>query len=359
MPSFKSGNTGKEIYRYGNVGKYMYRYGTLVFQAVPEWRHSVLTSLSVARCRLMSAPLGSGAIVAGGQVSSIGYSNVVDYYDESKVRSTLTALYNQVGYGAAAKVSTGAFVVSGSYSSYARHNHYDLSRVRSVVTSANGQRLATAGASHGNGALFAGGLNSGTPTNLCYYLSEAKVLTTKTNLGTARGYLSAAPLAGGVAFFGGSTSNSGTDAVSVVDYYNASFTRSTISALAGTSWRNCAAQLGTGAIVAGGSDPYIQHYDNSLARTTIGNLAASGDYSMLTASECAQGVIISGGYQSKSAVFLIDLNNVITTLDALSVGRHDLTSCRHGDGVLVAGGRTNSGTTISNLQSTVDFYEFK
>lgn len=337
----------------------MYRYGTLVFQAVPEWRHSVLTSLSAARCRLMSAPLGPGAIVAGGQVSSIGYSDVVDYYDASKVRSTLTALYNQMGYGAAAKVSTGAFVVSGSYSSYARHNHYDLSLVRSVLTSANGQRLAAAGASHGNGALFAGGLNSGTPTNLCYYLSESKVLTTKTNLSVARGYLSASSLNGGVLFAGGQTSNSAIDEVDTVDYYDASFTRSVISSLARTSGRHCAAPLGSGAIVAGGSDPYIQHYDSLLVRTTIGNLAASGDYYMLTASECAQGVIISGGYQSKSAVFLIDFNKVITTLDSLSVGRHDLTSCRHGDGVLVAGGRTASGSTVSGLQSTVDFYEFK
>ena len=118
-----------------------------------------LTPLSQARSALAATSIGNYALFGGGEADyPFYYSDVVDAYDTSLVRTTPTPL--SVGRRPLAATSIGDYALFGGGnggSFYAAVDAYDTSLVRINPTSLLVGRDSLAATSIGNYALFGGG----------------------------------------------------------------------------------------------------------------------------------------------------------------------------------------------------------
>ena len=122
-------------------------------------RTTVSSALSAAREQLSAESTGTHALFAGG-VPSSDYSAVVDAYDKSLTRITADALSVARFDMASTSVEGYAFFAGGGstqYVSYDAVDVYDESLTHTVQTALSVKRREFAGASVGNSAIFAGG----------------------------------------------------------------------------------------------------------------------------------------------------------------------------------------------------------
>lgn len=145
---------------------------------------------------------------------------------------------------------------------------YDNSLTRSTITALGTARYCIAGASIGEYAIFAGGKDDSTSYSLVECYDSALTKHTLENLSAIRTNFQGASFAG-YAVFGG-----GTTATPYIDRYNASLTRDTTIALSSSRSNTATGTLGSGMdkrlIFAGGDNKstVVDVFDASFTRTS-------------------------------------------------------------------------------------------
>lgn len=145
---------------------------------------------------------------------------------------------------------------------------YDNSLTRSTITALGTARYYIAGASIGEYAIFAGGKDDSTSYSLVECYDAALTKHTLENLSAIRTNFQGASFAG-YAVFGG-----GTTATPYIDRYNASLTRDTTIALSSSRSNTATGTLGSGMdkrlIFAGGDNKstVVDVFDASFTRTS-------------------------------------------------------------------------------------------
>lgn len=145
---------------------------------------------------------------------------------------------------------------------------YDTSLTRSTITALGTARYYLAGASIGEYAIFAGGKDDSTSYSLVECYDSALTKHTLENLSAIRTNFQGASFAGYAVFGGGTTSTP------YIDRYNASLTRDTTIALSSSRSNTATGTLGSGIdkrlIFAGGDNKstVVDVFDASFTRTS-------------------------------------------------------------------------------------------
>ena len=249
------------------------------------------TVLGNAKHSLAAVPIGDYALFAGGQeglMAMLMPSDTIDAYNKSLTKTTPTVL-GVPKYALAATVVGNYALFGGGYGGTQSYNlscsrtvdAYNKSLTRSGPDYLSKARMKLAATSVGNYALFAGGNISDDSTTIsavstvdAYNKSLTK--TTPTSLNQARSNLVATSVGDYALFGGGITSNS--QLVSVVDAYDTSLTRSTPTALTTARHNLSATSNSTYALFGGGRSDgavvgIVDVYDKSLTRTTLDNFS--------------------------------------------------------------------------------------
>lgn len=274
--------------------------------------HSNPTVLSKYRQVLAATSIGNYALFGGGASSDTwNEQTVVDAYDTSLTRTTPTKFGQGRFQLAATTVGNWALFGggnnNGSYSStFGIVDAYNTSLTREVASSLSADRTRLAATTVGNHAIFGGG-HGGLVASAVVDAYDASVTrTTITALSTARHTLSATTV-GSHALFGGGISTRNTSAsngVSVVDAYDSSLTRTTVSALSTAKSSLAATTIGDYAMFGGGANAdgtfskVVDVYDTSLTKTTTTNL--NKDRNMLAATTVGNYALFGGGLGSST-----------------------------------------------------------
>lgn len=337
------------------------------------------SSLSVARRYLAAATDGAGnVIVAGGMAGTAGTveeapSAAVDRYDASGTRTTLTPLSVARAYVAAARDGSGSVIVLGGGTAVDR---YDTSGTRTSLAALPQAVFKPVAATDGSGRAIFGGGDNGNDLNLSrrgevYAYDASGTRTTLTPLSAARTDLAAATDGNKRVLFGGGSTASGTEGAftssAVVDCYDVSGTRTTLTALSQArailAAVTCGKKVlfGGGLSVAGGFPPLsIEHavvdcYDVSGTRTTLTALSQARE-DLSAATDGSGRAYFAGGRTQGSgpsaAVDCYDESGTRTTITPLSSARSRMAAATGGAGQALFFG----GETIGVPLNLVDSY---
>ena len=323
--------------------------------------YGAIDPLSEARYYLAATTVGDYALFGGGSSPSLSYSDTVDAYDTSLVRSTPTVL--SVGRQQLAATTVGNYALFGGGSGTSAKKKdtvdaYDTTLVRSTPTVLSEARYSLAATTVGNHALFGGGYN-GWDTVDAYDTTLVRI--TPTVLSETR-YSLAATTVGDYALFGGGTE--GLDTFKdTVDAYHVSLTRSTPTVLSVGRYLLTATTVGDYALFGGGNvelttnKDTVDAYNSSLTRSTPTVLSVARYY--LSATTVGNYALFGGGNGgdlftmiSKDTVDAYNSSLTRSTPTVLSLERFALNSTTIGDYALFGGGWGDE----PKYKDTVDAY---
>ena len=323
--------------------------------------YGAIDPLSEARYSLAATTVGDYALFGGGSSPSLSYSDTVDAYDTSLVRSTPTVL--SVGRQQLAATTVGNYALFGGGSGTSAKKKdtvdaYDTTLVRSTPTVLSEARYSLAATTVGNHALFGSGYN-GWDTVDAYDTTLVRI--TPTVLSETR-YSLAATTVGDYALFGGGTE--GLDTFKdTVDAYHVSLTRSTPTVLSVGRYLLTATTVGDYALFGGGNvelttnKDTVDAYNSSLTRSTPTVLSVARYY--LSATTVGNYALFGGGNGgdlftmiSKDTVDAYNSSLTRSTPTVLSLERFALNSTTIGDYALFGGGWGDE----PKYKDTVDAY---
>lgn len=246
---------------------------TAVYRYNDSLIRSTLTASSVARLNHIGASVGNYALFAGGVFGGGGQTDVVDAYNSSFTRSNPTPLSIARDSSRSASVGNYTLIITGVSSnvlSYRRIDAYNTSLTRSTPTALPEDKSAPLVASVGNYAIIAGGAINGIgAVNSMYAYNTSLTRTTGTNISTARANGSGENI-GDYAILAGGGTDSG--ATSAVDAYNTSLTKVSITNLSSSHMQTPSGSVGDYAVFV--VTTTLNTYDTNLVRTTS-NLGSS------------------------------------------------------------------------------------
>lgn len=229
------------------------------------------------RSGMLSGVINNKAVFAGGyylykplfgKVKVIRCDEAISY-DTSLTQTQLTDL-SSAKCNCATANTTNHLIFAGWINNTNSNttDAYDNSLTRSTITALGTARYYLAGASIGEYAIFAGGKDDSTSYSLVECYDSALTKHTLENLSAIRTNFQGASFAG-YAVFGG-----GTTATPYIDRYNASLTRDTTIALSSSRSNTATGTLGSGIdkrlIFAGGDNKstVVDVFDASFTRTS-------------------------------------------------------------------------------------------
>lgn len=293
--------------------------------------YGTATPLQSRTYNLAATTVGNYALFGGGEYNS-NYSRIVYAYDTSLTQSMpdgLTANVTEQGWCNLAATTVGNYALFGSgdtnYSTKDTVVSYNFSLTRSFPTVLSQARTQLAATTVDNYALFGGGgylasyLNS---SNVVDAYNTSLTRTIPVELSQSR-YNLAATTVGNYALFGGGTNRNDSSSLidsDVVDVYNNSLTRSTISPLSQRRRSMGATTIGDYALFGGGSNyntsvfySIVDTYDNSLVKNTISPLSQAR--CLLAATTVDNYALFGGGYNTD-----ISSGSTLNTMDVYDVG---------------------------------------
>lgn len=214
-----------------------------------------LTALSSAKCNCATANTTNHLIFAG-WVNNTN-SNTTDAYDNSLTRSTITALGTARYYLAGASIGEYAIFAGGKddSTSYSLVECYDAALTKHTIENLSAIRTNFQGASFAGYAVFGGGTTS-TPYIDRYNASLTRDTTIA--LSSSRSNTATGTLGSGIdkrlIFAGGDNKST------VVDVFDASFTRTSYSLSVGRT-KATIVSVGNYALVAGGGSLYVEYFE--------------------------------------------------------------------------------------------------
>lgn len=214
-----------------------------------------LTDLSSAKCNCATANTTNHLIFAG-WVNNTN-SNTTDAYDNSLTRSTITALGTARYYLAGASIGEYAIFAGGKddSTSYSLVECYDAALTKHTLENLSAIRTNFQGASFAGYAVFGGGTTS-TPYIDRYNASLTRDTTIA--LSSSRSNTATGTLGSGMdkrlIFAGGDNKST------VVDVFDASFTRTSYSLSVGRT-KATIVSVGNYALVAGGGSLYVEYFE--------------------------------------------------------------------------------------------------
>lgn len=248
---------------------------SLTAQNIAQLRFS--NSTNKMRSGMLSGVINNKAVFAGGyylykalfsKVKVIRCDEAISY-DTSLTQTQLTDL-SSAKCNCATANTTNHLIFAGWINNTNSNttDAYDNSLTRSTITALGTARYYLAGASIGEYAIFAGGKDDSTSYSLVECYDAALTKHTLENLSAIRTNFQGASFAG-YAVFGG-----GTTATPYIDRYNASLTRDTTIALSSSRSNTATGTLGSGIdkrlIFAGGDNKstVVDVFDASFTRTS-------------------------------------------------------------------------------------------
>lgn len=214
-----------------------------------------LTDLSSAKCNCATANTTNHLIFAG-WVNNTN-SNTTDAYDNSLTRSTITALGTARYYLAGASIGEYAIFAGGKddSTSYSLVECYDAALTKHTIENLSAIRTNFQGASFAGYAVFGGGTTS-TPYIDRYNASLTRDTTIA--LSSSRSNTATGTLGSGIdkrlIFAGGDNKST------VVDVFDASFTRTSYSLSTGRT-NATIVSVGDDALVAGGDSISVEYFE--------------------------------------------------------------------------------------------------
>lgn len=214
-----------------------------------------LTDLSSAKCNCATANTTNHLIFAG-WVNNTS-SNTTDAYDNSLTRSTITALGTARYYLAGASIGEYAIFAGGKddSTSYSLVECYDAALTKHTLENLSAIRTNFQGASFAGYAVFGGGTTA-TPYIDRYNASLTRDTTIA--LSSSRSNTATGTLGSGMdkrlIFAGGDNKST------VVDVFDASFTRTSYSLSVGRT-KATIVSVGNYALVAGGGSLYVEYFE--------------------------------------------------------------------------------------------------
>lgn len=214
-----------------------------------------LTDLSSSKCNCATANTTNHLIFAG-WVNNTN-SNTTDAYDNSLTRSTITALGTARYYLAGASIGEYAIFAGGKddSTSYSLVECYDAALTKHTLENLSAIRTNFQGASFAGYAVFGGGTTA-TPYIDRYNASLTRDTTIA--LSSSRSNTATGTLGSGIdkrlIFAGGDNKST------VVDVFDASFTRTSYSLSTGRTEATIVS-VGNYALVAGGGSLYVEYFE--------------------------------------------------------------------------------------------------
>lgn len=214
-----------------------------------------LTDLSSSKCNCATANTTNHLIFAG-WVNNTS-SNTTDAYDNSLTRSTITALGTARYYLAGASIGEYAIFAGGKddSTSYSLVECYDAALTKHTLENLSAIRTNFQGASFAGYAVFGGGTTA-TPYIDRYNASLTRDTTIA--LSSSRSNTATGTLGSGIdkrlIFAGGDNKST------VVDVFDASFTRTSYSLSTGRT-KATIVSVGNYALVAGGGSLYVEYFE--------------------------------------------------------------------------------------------------
>lgn len=214
-----------------------------------------LTDLSSAKCNCATANTTNHLIFAG-WVNNTS-SNTTDAYDNSLTRRTITALGTARYYIAGASIGEYAIFAGGKddSTSYSLVECYDAALTKHTLENLSAIRTNFQGASFAGYAVFGGGTTA-TPYIDRYNASLTRDTTIA--LSSSRSNTATGTFGSGMdkrLIFAGGGNNS-----TVVDVFDASFTRTSYSLSVGRT-KATIVSVGNYALVAGGGSLYVEYFE--------------------------------------------------------------------------------------------------
>ena len=250
---------------------------------------------------------------------------------------------------------------------------YNASLTRTTATSLSVARQELTAITLGDHALFVGGRSGGTAFGTVDVYDASLTRTTATELSIAR-YDSAAAVVGSYALFAGGRGPGifgGADALSAVDAYNTSLTRTTATPLVDEIWACAGGSVGGYAVFGGGCDlntdsshiepiggtGVVQTYDSSLTSSRAEPLSCKRTGH--SAATIGNHLLFAGGYNSTTGKYLstvesYDASLTRSTAVELSSAKNGLASATVGEYAMFAGGY--KGNSDAAYVATVDAY---
>ena len=311
--------------------------------------YGAITGLDTGRGAMGTATIGKYALFAGGRTAA--YTEKVDSYDDSLVKTTPTQLDTARAWMGSASVGNYALFAGGTSTSVRNKvDAYDSALTHTIPSALDYSVGYLAGTSCGNYAFFAGGENSNDEYVNHAYSYDASLTKKKlTGMGYYRDRLKATSVGEYAVFAGGMYSYD--YECSAVDAYNQSLTKTSPTFLSKGRLNHAATSVGNYALFAGGADHYnsgtsfdtVDAYDTSLTRTTPTvlsvarmNLGATtiGNYAIFAGGE----TLSSTTTTAVSTVDVYDPSLTRTTFTDLSTARADVGGAAVGAYAIFAGG---------------------
>lgn len=320
------------------------------------------TALSVARAQLSAVTNGLGHVLFGGgsNAGSTYYNTVNKYLNATSVMSTLTGLANQAMGRAAATFGDGGVLFVGGYygsSPLTDTDKYDTADVHTNITALSVGRKEPAAAADGAGNIIVAGgvLSSFYPTTTVERFTSAGVRTILDPLGVNRTDMAAVTDNNGNVILAGG-SYPGTTYYANVDKYDTAGVRTALSPLSVARSLLAGAKDGAGNILFGGgnasgvSSDVVDKYDTAGVRTTITSLTV-GRPNLCACKDRAGNVLFFGaGTQN---VEKYDTAGVRTAATAMAAIKYYMAAAADGDGCILVGGGTISGTVSATVEKYV------
>ena len=323
--------------------------------------------LTTARSNLAAATAGDYAIFGGGTSSSSTIVSTVNAFDSSLTRTVPTGM-GATAYNYAAASANQERVVFAGGSTNTTNNTYATNSV-TFYTSTLGRGTTTltyttqnaAGVSAGTYALIAGGhQNSGTNVYHATVNAFTPLGTRSTPTALSLGRQSAqAASVDGVAFIAGGYGSSGV--VGNVDRYDASLTRTTVTALSTVKMNGAATNIGDYVLIGGGgvttsSTSNVVNAYTAAGTRTIATALSTARYH-LRATTIGDFAIFAGGNAAGNGT-VVDVYDAALTRtvhpNPLSVARTSAAGVSVGNYALFGGG--NTGSTYHN---SIDVYTIR
>lgn len=263
----------------GQTNEYNYSDSVNAYDSSLTAQNIAQLSFSYDKCRsgMLSGVINNKAVFAGGYYlykPLFGKAKIIRCdeaisYDTSLTQTQLTDL-SSAKCNCATANTTNHLIFAGWVNNTNSNttDAYDNSLTRSTITALGTARYYIAGASIGEYAIFAGGKDDSTSYSLVECYDAALTKHTLENLSAIRTNFQGASFAGYAVFGGGTTSTQ------YIDRYNASLTRDTTIALSSSRSNTATGTLGSGMdkrlIFAGGDNKstVVDVFDASFTRTS-------------------------------------------------------------------------------------------
>jgi len=306
------------------------------------------TTLSTARYDAAAVSLDTYAIIAGGNTGFTTYTNSVEVYTPSLVKSSATALNSAKGQIGAARAGDYA-LFAGGYNGSGGVNLievYNKSLTKSTLSNLIGASYGLTGVSFNNCAVFAG--SNSTSRVEMYDASLTKYGTTP-YLSQSRTDVGGAAVGNSYVLFAGGA-GSGVNGYTTVDAFNTSLTAATVkegisntaSGVAGASMSTYA--LFAGGRTAGGTVYYTtEAYNSSLTKTRPASLYYSA--TNIGSTTLKDKAIFAGGNDFSNIINSVEMysNNLVKTkLPYMSMGRQLIACVSIGDYAILSGGAASN-----------------